>query len=798
MQLDFETLTSKNIFETVIVIIIIIYNSIELEKYYRQVFYLNTLVINKISRYNNILDEMQQGVLILEDGKFNYINNFMLKIFKDDLIVPKNDKNANIDKTYLPYKNLFINKNFLKDNKNISTDNKNISSEKTLSAEKEKIDKTISADKTVSGEKTVTPDKNNLTPEKNLSSDLSNINNSQLSKDSIAPIYEEKINLLLSNVSRLNDNLPKCIINYYNENRTQRRSHVSVINYKKIEQFIKENKGFFKEFTWFGMVSFSNRNMDVAEKNNYYDFVNELKSEYDLMIRYAQDPLLSTVYYIEFFMIDITRFNLNTRKITVNQCKKDFLAKIAHEMRNPLCGIIELSDTISIELVKIFNINDNKTFNINDSKKPDAWNNIGNNNFNNNNNMSQHFSSHFNNSPIYGNSMNNSNHFNNNNMPYNLDNFRNSFGLLQLSTKHIMNICNLMSLVLQDFTLSCTFNEFCLKCKEENVYLKCNMCHNEEKCTICGMCKPCTNNKMFSFNYKTRIKQYIEVFQTKVTMEGKENTEFIYFNDDLSNINKLQSANTLFANIEKQSLNSNDNHQTINFIYNNSDYFNSFLFNILYFFYSLQTNIYRRISIKSSIIDNKKLQLEFMHFNKDEAHSDDLNELTAIKFETFLQKTLDGNYEKNVHIYNVYVLSKKLNCEKVEVFQNSVVFKIVLLLEMGDLLNVSETSSSISKRADIKFIEQVPSILNQSGYSNFSKLYKSFSYDSMIFRTSKKVSMRSEDSISKPVSKKSGLSNEDIIFHGSKKPSTLSQDDNSNFIYDVNDERSYIANTSRL
>ncbi len=334
--------------------------------------------------------------------------------------------------------------------------------------------------------------------------------------------------------------------------------------------------------------------------------------------------------YLEFVFTDITQILLTERKTTINSCKNNYLAKIAHEVSNPLCLILQLSEDIKEETKKQIQIKSDIISNCSESL---------------------------------------------NNLSNEVD-----FTKIRLCSKNITNICNLMNYLMQDFFLTSSFDEFCIVC-EKTINL-CAKCGKAVVCILCNVCQYCRNLKNHRiFNYLELIHNCVNVFHTKKQLEGRD-----------------------FKIAVSDPPNQKDYAKKIN---NNEDYLSSLIFNLLYLIY--KKNKSKEVYIKSNYlnytdqIDGGQYCFEIIETNNLNLFKNSMINKYYSYDEYMRNKSITSNYETMVHLYNAFILSRKLGSDNLFIEVNEGGIKYSLNAKNYEKTHLSLRDSKKVEEGSSKF-----------------------------------------------------------------------------------------------
>ena len=555
-----------------------------------------------------------------------------------------------------------------------------------------------------------------------------NLNASQedlLNHFNLEKSYEKSFIKLFSHITNINPDLPKELYSYFNRFvKTKYNSSKDINSFFSLEELAK-------------VIEINNINIQLANfvkignlicksENISSNIIEQPSKEYEIHFRNIK---IDEENYFEFILSDISDIIMNERKLTMNSCKYNYLSKIAHEINNPICSILELSD----EIIKESNKRD-----ILDNK------NVIENLYSDNNQLSVSpneaiFDKSKNNSPI-----NNCSQINFENISY--------------SAKYINNICNFMNYLIQDFLLTSSFNEFCIVCeKATNLCIECNQYSKCIICNTCGYCSKAKNNSLF--NYNKSILNCVNVFQTK---------------------NELEDNNTFKI---ESNLNPQESSQKIN---NNEDYFNSIIFNLLYHIYYKNKHNTVYITSKYSNLSLSMLK-EYYSFEIIEATNLDLFKIsTSSKLYSYDEyskyKNISDNYEKYVHLYNAYILSKKLGSDSLFIEVNEGGTKYSFNAKNYEYLDT--ISTNLIKKVSSKF-----SLKNRRKRAT-SKLRKKQTSKSLVNFSENVKIVNDPDNTPLPKIKKSG-SFKHLDWLNIKKNKGKEENDDDSDVFDNNSQKSF-------
>jgi len=163
-------------------------------------------------------------------------------------------------------------------------------------------------------------------------------------------LIQERINKLISKIKSINPKLQNKVSEYIENSRDNN------FNLKTFLQIVEENKTIFtseENFLYIGIVYWKNRN----QKFILHD-IDPLNYELELRIRRV---VTNDEITYQLLLTDITKAIEFEKKDVINKYKANFLEKIAHEIRNPLCAILELSEEIDVRSNELFDSTDKQS-----------------------------------------------------------------------------------------------------------------------------------------------------------------------------------------------------------------------------------------------------------------------------------------------------------------------------------------------------------------------------------------------------------------------------------------------------
>jgi len=245
--------------------------------------------------------------------------------------------------------------------------------------------------------------------------------------------FQNKINKLFSKFKYINPTLNNNISDYI---KTLSEGEFDLGEF--IKSIEKEKSNMFSvfpnsEFIYLGMVYWQ-----YEDPNFIFNKIEPLNYGLELRIRRIDED--REISY-QFLLTDVTKAIKIEKKNTINLCKSNFLEKIAHEIRNPLCSILELSDEIDTKVEELKKENLLTTDHVND---------------------------------------------------------------INISTKYIRNITKLMNYIIQDFSISSNISELCLICdKTQDLCNICQNFSKCSICKSCYNCNE-NKNQHFDYNTKIK------------------------------------------------------------------------------------------------------------------------------------------------------------------------------------------------------------------------------------------------------------------------------------------------------
>jgi len=159
-----------------------------------------------------------------------------------------------------------------------------------------------------------------------------NIKNNFLLKSNVKPESKFLIDKLFKNLKNLNYNLPDEILLCFNGN---------VENLLDLIYEIVNNDESFTSFTYLGLISFK---VDTYKENTNFSSSNINDTKYQIMFRIVSHE--SEENYLEIMFQDVSEVVQVEREKAVLNTRSLYLSKIAHEFRNPISAIMELTSNI--------------------------------------------------------------------------------------------------------------------------------------------------------------------------------------------------------------------------------------------------------------------------------------------------------------------------------------------------------------------------------------------------------------------------------------------------------------------
>lgn len=229
-------------------------------------------------------------------------------------------------------------------------------------------------------------------------------------------------------------------------------------------------------------------------------------------ISFKKKNIDSKHFCLEFLLDDISFVMEKERRKVIENCRHVFLSKTAHEFKNPITSAIELIDLMENEEEiineEITKGNDcNKSYTFNNILNPNSHNTL--NNQNNNSNLTQ-FQQIFHNPNV-------------NNTGNQVNKPSNSISQYFPTLRYLKNICRIMNNFLRDFVFFSELKNNCKTC--ENLVL-CLTCHLNFLCKDCNECSNCKINSMEKCDVLYIIKDYVNLFESILNYENKNNIKF--------------------------------------------------------------------------------------------------------------------------------------------------------------------------------------------------------------------------------------------------------------------------------
>jgi CheY-like chemotaxis protein len=154
-----------------------------------------------------------------------------------------------------------------------------------------------------------------------------------LLQSNVRPEGKSLIDKLLKNLINLNNYLPEDILSLFNGNL----ENILDLIYEKVK-----NDEIFSSFTYLGVITVKN---EISRNNKYNNENKKFAVKYQIMFRVVSYD--SEESYLELMFQDVSEVVLFEMEKAILNTRSLYLSKIAHEFRNPISSILELSSSIN-------------------------------------------------------------------------------------------------------------------------------------------------------------------------------------------------------------------------------------------------------------------------------------------------------------------------------------------------------------------------------------------------------------------------------------------------------------------
>jgi signal transduction histidine kinase len=149
------------------------------------------------------------------------------------------------------------------------------------------------------------------------------------------------IEKILLNLVEINKDLPVEILNLFDKKNQNENFSFDIENFYKI--LINKETSNLSNFILLGVVDFKNFDFSHNNINSNNDY--EPFPKYQISFRIIEN-MEDGSYFLEMIFSDISRVTHTERQKTINDCRSLYLSKVAHEFKNPLVSLTELSENI--------------------------------------------------------------------------------------------------------------------------------------------------------------------------------------------------------------------------------------------------------------------------------------------------------------------------------------------------------------------------------------------------------------------------------------------------------------------
>lgn len=293
--------------------------------------YLSIISLNHVLLFYLIVNCVVHCVIIVISylNELNYRNEFLLKRNLNKEIKYANDILYNMSQGFITYNNqlLFINRsmkrilNYFNRHLNQKTDRCLVQPDKFLITSKENL----------------FLNKNDIQVKFTESSEELNKNNhpqfeGKILETNVSPNTKFLIELLFSKISEFSSELHHEIFEKFPSTFSGNKK---MFNLDKFYTIVKEKEIIFSSFTYLGIINL------ICPEDIYPN------KKFQVMFRVIQND--NQENYLEFMLNDASELVQNEREEAVVNSRTVYLSKIAHEFKNPISSIMELSTKISEE-----------------------------------------------------------------------------------------------------------------------------------------------------------------------------------------------------------------------------------------------------------------------------------------------------------------------------------------------------------------------------------------------------------------------------------------------------------------
>lgn len=272
---------------------------------------------------------------------------------------------------------------------------------------------------------------------------------------------------LFKQMKNLNENLPKDITDLFNKENIRNFNFNNL--YNKFIQY-----AYMSEFIIFGSV-------DAVLKND-----SQTIRKYQIMMRVYKDELSDKS--VEMLFSDVTEIVEIEKEKAFEKCRSIYLSKIAHEFKNPLASVMELTKGISASLSN----------GINDDTKQKM--------------LIEHA----------------------------------EFEEINNSSEHINIICKKMCQFIKDYS---NLNNLKFKCEEKCKILRCRICSDESFCDVCKICQKCEHKLNIKIDLHKFLQNILKIFEQIKFFEQKDFIDFCISLDSFKVLESNTNYELLYSSV---------------------------------------------------------------------------------------------------------------------------------------------------------------------------------------------------------------------------------------------------------
>jgi CheY-like chemotaxis protein len=293
--------------------------------------YLSIISLNNVLLFYLIVNCVVHIVIIVISylNEINYRNEFLLRRNLDKEIKYANDILYNMSQGFLTYNNklLFINKSMKRILNYFNCDRCEIKDTYPPHPDKVQIKSNNILLRKLS-EEYIRPTESGEELTKNKHPQFQG----RILETNVTPITKSLIERLFSNITEYSSELPNEILEKFDLTYSEEKKKFDLDTFYNC---VKEKQIFFSSFTCMGIINL------ICPEDLYPN------KKYQVMFRVIQND--SQDNYLEFMLNDASELVQHERDQAIVNSRSIYLSKIAHEFKNPISSIMELSTKISEE-----------------------------------------------------------------------------------------------------------------------------------------------------------------------------------------------------------------------------------------------------------------------------------------------------------------------------------------------------------------------------------------------------------------------------------------------------------------